>query len=203
MLAFYGTAQSRASRCLWALEEIGVPFTHVPINANAGEAGTPEFLKINPAGKVPALVDGDLKLAESMAINIHLARKYSKELWVKNADDESRVLQWSLWVMTDFEPHVLTIGRQEMLTSPEERRMDRVHEAREELAKTLPALDLQLSRSEWILGGSSFSVADLNVASVLALTLMIPFDISAYSHLTRWTKACFERPAFRRVFTPA
>ena len=77
MIKLYGIRQSRAMRSLWALEELGVPYENVPINF-ATDAKKPEYLKINPNGRIPALVDGDVALFESMAINLYLAKKYDK-----------------------------------------------------------------------------------------------------------------------------
>ena len=60
MIKLYGQLRSRASRSLWALEEIGVPYELVPIDTSKGDNDKPEFLAINPNGRIPALVDGDL-----------------------------------------------------------------------------------------------------------------------------------------------
>ena len=77
-------------RSLWALEELGIPYEHVPTDF-ASDAKKPDFLAINPNGRVPALVDGDVTLFESMAINLYLARKYDKQgLYPRSAADEAR-----------------------------------------------------------------------------------------------------------------
>ena len=75
MIKLYGVPLSRAFRSLWALEEIGVEYENVPVNF-VDDAKKPQYLAINPNGRIPALVDGDLTLFESMAINLYLARKY-------------------------------------------------------------------------------------------------------------------------------
>ena len=73
----YGPAASRAARALWIVHELGIPFEHVAMEMK--DAKGAEYLKINPNGKVPALVDGDFRLFESMAINLYLAAKYNKD----------------------------------------------------------------------------------------------------------------------------
>ena len=75
----YGISASRAFRSIWAIEEVGIEYEHVPTSFR-GDAGQPEYLAINPNGRIPALVDGDLKLFESMAINLYLARQYGGDL---------------------------------------------------------------------------------------------------------------------------
>jgi glutathione S-transferase len=77
MLKLYGGARSRASIVQWYLEELGVPYEFVLLNMmEKGEHLQPEFLAINPMGKVPAIVDGDFKLWESGAILLYLAQKH-------------------------------------------------------------------------------------------------------------------------------
>jgi glutathione S-transferase len=68
---------TRSIRVRWTLQELGVDFEPIRVNLLAGENRRPEFLKINPAGKIPVLVDGDLVLTESVAIVLYLAEKYS------------------------------------------------------------------------------------------------------------------------------
>ena len=81
----YGLAASRAFRSVWAMEEVGVEYEHVPTHFGA-EAKTPEYLAVNPNGRVPALVDGDLVLFESMAINLYLAERYGEGLCPDSAE---------------------------------------------------------------------------------------------------------------------
>jgi len=98
MLTIYGVYRSRASRNIWLATELGLPFKQVPViqlyrlpspEAAKGVLHTksPEFLKINPNGHIPALQDGDVTLFESLAINLYLARKYDKGLWPKKVED--------------------------------------------------------------------------------------------------------------------
>src|SRR5262245_65462598 len=104
MTKLYGVRQSRAMRSLWALEELGVPYEHVPIDF-VTEAKKPEFKAINPNGKIPALVDGEVTLFESLAINLYLAKKYDKAgIQPATLEDEARAIQWSVWATTEIEP---------------------------------------------------------------------------------------------------
>src|ERR1700683_1569626 len=70
---------TRSIRVRWTLQELGVPFEAVTVNLIAGEHRAAEYLKINPAGKIPTLIDGDLVLTESIAIVLYLAEKYPEK----------------------------------------------------------------------------------------------------------------------------
>src|SRR4051812_44316120 len=75
-MRLYEFAPTRSIRVRWALQELGVDFESVSVDLVAGEHRRPEFLKINPAGRVPVLVDDDMVLTESVAIVLYLAEKY-------------------------------------------------------------------------------------------------------------------------------
>ncbi len=77
MLKLYGTRMSSAARSLWALEELGLKYEHLPLNTQ-GDSRKPEYLKVNPNGHVPALEDDGQVFWESMAVNLYLAEKYGK-----------------------------------------------------------------------------------------------------------------------------
>ena len=79
-LKLYGGLRSRAAIVQWYLEELGVPYEYILLDMKAGEHKQPEYLSINPMGKVPAIVDGDFKLWESGAILVYLANKYGETL---------------------------------------------------------------------------------------------------------------------------
>ncbi len=103
-----------------AIEEVGIEYELVKPQSPA-ETKQPEYLKINPNGKIPALVDGDVTLFESMAINLYLARKYDGGLQPKGPEDEARALQWSFWAIIELQPQLLEIMGHK-LTLPEDQR---------------------------------------------------------------------------------
>ena len=76
MLQLYGNPRSRAMRCLWMLEEMGRPYQLIEKSTRTDDLQSAEYLQLNPNGRIPTLVDGDLALWESMAINLYLAQKY-------------------------------------------------------------------------------------------------------------------------------
>jgi len=198
MIKLYGQLRSRASRSLWALEEIGVPYELVPIDTNKGDNAKPEFLAINPNGRIPALVDGDLTLFESMAINLYLARKYGKDLWPANEAGEAHALQWSFWGMTEVEPFLITLLVQQVFTPEDQRRPDRVEEARQALVPRLGVLNNHLSGRPFLLG-SKFTIADLNLSSVFSLAEVVKVELAPYPNIKKWVETCFSRPARQKL----
>ncbi|NJO34726.1 MAG: glutathione S-transferase family protein [Rhodospirillales bacterium] len=118
MLKIYGTPGSRAARTLWICRELGLQYEHIPTHFADGGTKAPEFLAINPAGRVPAIDDDGFRLAESMAINIYLAKKHGGELAPKSLEDEARMLQWTFWAMTEVEKPLLTVLMQRLELPP-------------------------------------------------------------------------------------
>jgi len=198
MITVYGNPTSRAFRTYWMLEELGVPYEGVPKDSRGGETRTPEFMAINPNGHVPTLVDGELVIWESMAINLYLARKHGGPLAPRTLEEEAAALQWSFWVMTEVEGHLLTHGMHTSFLPPAERNAKLAAEARDKLQASLRVLDAPLSRRPW-LAGERFSVADLNVAAVLSWTRLMGIDIAGHPHVERWLQTCLARPAARKL----
>ena len=194
MIKLYGQFLSRAPRCLWAVEEIGVEYEHISVSQMNGETQTPEFLAVNPNGKVPALVDGDLHLFESMAINLYLAQKYGKSLWPADQNGQAEAIQWSIWAMTEIEPPLIAMLEEIMFKEEGERDQDRIANAKEQIDRPLKVLNDALASSEWLVG-EAFSIADLNVSSVLSLAGLVQFSVADYAHVERWSTACWSRPA--------
>jgi glutathione S-transferase len=176
MIKLYGVPGSRAMRSLWMLEELGVPYEHIKINFATGETRKPDYLKINPNGHIPALQDGDVTLWESLAINLYLARKYGKDLWPTTVTDEGHTFKWSIWAMTEAE------------------------EAAQRFETPLKVLDGELAGKDYLLG-NNFTVADLNVSSVLSWAPMAGLDLSRAGNVSAWMTRCTARPAYAKVMS--
>ena len=193
----FGISGSRALRAVWGIEETGIDYEHVPVNFGA-DSKSGDYLAVNPNGRIPALVDGDLTLFESMAINLYLAKRYGGALYPAHAADEARAWQWSVWAISEIEPLQMQIVIQ-MLFTPEEKKNPKVIPgATKGLQRPLKVLDAALAGRNWLMG-DAFSVADLNVASVMHLMKDISFDYSMHAHVQRWADACYARPALARA----
>jgi glutathione S-transferase len=194
-IKIYGPTASRAARALWMVNELGIPFEHIALEMK--DIRAPEFTKINPNAKVPTMIDGDLTLFESMAINLYLAKKYNKDgMWPTSLEDQARAYQWSFWGMTEIEKLLLTILIDMYMTPPDNRRPAAVAEALKALGKPYKVLDGALQGHDYLLG-SSFTVADLNVASVCTWARAIKFDFAPYPNVGPWLDRCLSRPAFK------
>jgi len=197
MIKLYGIPRSRTMRPLWMLEELGLPYENVKVSF-VNDTRKPEFLKINPNGHIPVLQDGDLTLWESMAINLYLARKYDKGLWPKRVEDEGRAFQWSLWTMTELEEPVLTALLHRMFYPADQRDPKKADDAAERFKTPLGVLNGALAGKQYLLG-DAFTVADLNVASVLSWAPLAGLDLGGAPKAQAWFGRCTTRPAFTRL----
>jgi glutathione S-transferase len=193
MITLYGIRASRAFRCLWMLEELGLDYENVPTNF-VGDNKQPDYLALNPNGRIPTLVDGDTVLWESMAINLYLAEKYGGKLWPKSIEDRGRAVQWSFWVMTEIEKALLEYLFHSVILPEDQRDAAVPGAAAKQLEAPLAVLDGTLEGRDHLVS-DQFNVADLNVASVLSWALMAHFDFSAFPNVARWLGACASRPA--------
>ncbi len=195
----YGISNSRALRAIWGIEEVGIDYEHIQVNYGA-DSKSDDYLEVNPNGRIPALVDGDLTLVESMAINLYLTKRYGSILYPSNPQDEAHAWQWSVWAISEIEPLQMQMVIQ-LLFMPQEKRDAKVIErARKGLQRPLKVLNAALANRAFLLG-DVFTVADLNVASVMYLFKSIEVDCSDYLHVTRWLAACYERPALARALS--
>lgn len=197
MIKVYGVPRSRTMRPLWMLEELGLPYENVKVNF-LGESRTPEFLRLNPNGHIPVLQDGDLTLWESLAINLYLARRYDKGLWPKTVEDEGRVFQWSVWAMTELEEPLLTALLNRAFLPEAQRDANKADDAAERFKKPLGVLDGALGGKQYLLG-DTFTVADLNAASVLSWAPLAGLDLGPAPRAQAWLGRCTGRPAFDRA----
>src|SRR5215475_4977513 len=111
-LTFYYSPMTSATRIHWALEELGIPYEKVKLDLKAGAQRKPEFLKLNPNGKVPTIVDDGVPMFESAAILIHLGDKYgvAKKLWpAPGTPDHMRALAWTVWSTVTLGAHIFRI----------------------------------------------------------------------------------------------
>jgi len=192
----YGVSGSRALRSLWGIEEVGIEYTHVPTHFFE-DTKTDEYLGVNPNGRIPALVDGDLTLFESMAINLYLTKTYAPALYPKTPADEAMAIQWSVWAISEIEPLQMKIVVERFFNQDN---MDQgiIDDATQALERPLTVLNDQLANQPYLLG-HEFSVADLNVAGVMLLLRMLQFDLSGFGNITKWTERCYDRDALKKA----
>jgi glutathione S-transferase len=199
VIKLYGVPASRASRCLWMLEELGVPYENVPTSF-AGDAQQPEYLTKNPNGRVPTLEDDDgLLVWESMAINLHLAEKYDKGFRPRSVAERAHIVQWSFWGMTELEPGLIDAFVHRVMFPAAQRDAKIADAGEQKLQRPLRVLDGELAKRRWLVG-DRFTLADLNVASVLVLAGIARIDLAKCGNVQRWLAECMARPAAQKVF---
>jgi glutathione S-transferase len=198
MLQLYGNPKSRAARCLWMLEEVGVPYELIEKSPQPEDLQTEDYLRLNPNARIPTLVDGGVVIWESMAINIYLSQKYEGPMHSGAPEALGLATQWSIWAMLEMEQLLLDLLLHRALL-PEFSR-DPSCAARDELLldRPLGVLNAALKGRESLTSGS-FAVADLNVASILAWGRMARLGLSDHPEVKRWLDGCLTRPAYRRV----
>lgn len=167
MIKLYGFGPTRSIRPLWTLRELGVPFDFVEVNMFKGEHMKPPFLAINPAGKVPALVDGDLVLNESVAIVVYLADKYpEKKLLPVDLHARAKALSWMLFTATELEQPLWRISKNMNLYPEDKRQPSDVAMARADFAPMAAILEKHMTGREFIVG-DHVTVADFVAAYTL------------------------------------
>ena len=188
-LILYCSPRSRTLRVLWMLTELGLSFEHVPYAFDDPALKSPEFLALNPAGAIPALVDDGFAISESLAINLYLARKFGAgRLGVATLEGEATAWRWSLWAQGHLEPWVMG----DALLAPLLAAVGPF--AAPVISAGLATLERALAGRDW-LGGTAFTVADLNVAAVLSPSRSGRLDLSPYLGVTDWLARCYARPA--------
>lgn len=180
MLKLYGGSRSRASIIQWYLEEKGINYEFILLDMAKGEHLQPEFLKLNPIGKVPVIIDGDFVLWESGAILLYLAEKYGQE--IDSLETRSIVNQWILFANS-------TLATGLFIEANRER----------EMPKLLPPLEQILQSQSYFLG-DKFTVVDVAVGSMLAYTqILLKLDLTNYPAICKYIEATSQRPAFAKT----
>lgn len=196
MLRIYGSAKSRAVRVLWMAGELGLTYDHKDWLPRSAETRTPEFLALNPNGRVPVIEDDGFILSESMAINLYLAKKHRSALYPLDPKHEALALQWSLWETDRLDRQIVNYCRHTKDLPEVERKPEIAEAAWKEVVPALDVLETALAKSAW-LAGPAFSVADLNVAAALSRALTL--DLGKWPHVQAWLNRCWERPAAKRA----
>jgi glutathione S-transferase len=196
-LRIYGVARTRAFRALWISEELGLSYEHFPIEIGGGGARSPEFLALNPNGRLPFVVDDGFVLAESLAITLYLAKKHATgTLYPVALEDEAKAWQWSFWAIAEVDRGVNIWSLHAVRLPPNERNASLREEALKVIDAPFKVLDAAVAKQPYLLG-SEFTVADLNVAAVICHA--VAMDLGGVPNLKAWLTRCLDRPAARKA----
>jgi glutathione S-transferase len=194
-LRIYGVARTRAFRALWIAKELGLDYEHIPIDIGDLGARSPDYLAINPNGRLPAIDDGGFGLWESLAITLYLAKKHGR-FYPTTLEGEAKAWQWTLWAVQEVDRGVNIWSLHAVRLPPEDRDPQRRAEALKVLEAPFKVLDGALAGRAYLLG-DDFTVADLNVSAVISRA--IDMDLSATPRIGDWLRRCLERPAAREA----
>lgn len=167
MLKLYGTPPTRALRVIWLLNELGLEFESRPLDLMAGEATQAPVVDLSPAAKVPVLVDGDVVLTESAAIQLYLAEKHPEAgLMPASLEDRGQMYRWMFFLVTEIEQPLWRIARHTFIYPEHKRLPQDVALARKECLAMVGVLERHMEGREFIVGDRP-SVADFNAAYTL------------------------------------
>ena len=196
--------RSSGTRVSWALEELGLPYEYVALDAKKQEHRAPQYLALNPHGKVPALQDGDQTFFESGAILLHLGTKYGveKKLFPPGGGQpRADAISWSVWASTELGPFMLQYLYHGQDTPISFKKEDRSKAAGDyalmNFDRQLDALEARVAKQDYLLG--SFTLVDIASASWLAMGMMFGLKYERHPRVAAWCGRCAERPAFKRA----
>jgi GSH-dependent disulfide-bond oxidoreductase len=191
-----GTGNGR--RAALMLEECGVPYKVHPVDLSKGQSKTPEFLKMNPLGAIPVIVDSEgpggkpLTLSQSGAIALYLSEKTGK-LLPKDPAKKALALQWFMHVMSDEQPTSSAIFYASNLKEKSE---STVTAFENRLLNFFKAADKRLGESEFLAG--ELSIADIALYPVVAARQALIDKAGGFDNLKRWAAALGARPGVAR-----
>ncbi len=191
-MKLYWSPHSRAFAALWLLEETGQPYERVLIEIAKGAQRSPQFLAINPMGKVPVLQDGETKLAEVAAICAYVAERIPEAELAPPLGDPRRAkyLYWLFFAPSCIEPAMLQLA-----TKLE---MNPVAAGWGDAARVFDVVEQALQEGPWLLG-EGFSAADIAVGATLNFAVRAFKMAGSRPAFERYLDRCTARPAFQRA----
>jgi len=199
MIKVYGWPNTRSLRVVWALEEAGAGYEYVPVNLMRGEGRRPSYLSINPGGKVPTLMDGDLVLTESAAICCYVGDMHPASGLTPACGTRERALhdRWCYFVLSELEQPLWTMVKHRFAL-PEKRRVPAILDtAQWEFTVAAKALSARFGNGPFVLG-ETFTVADILIGHTLAWAQA--WNISLEQEpLLEYSERLRQRPALVRA----
>ena len=189
-MKLYWCPRTRSFSALWLMEETGQPYERVLIDLNKNDQKSPDYLKINPMGKVPAIQDGDVSVAESAAICAYVAERYPEAKLAPPVGDPRRAkyLQWLFFGPGCIEPAMVQVS-----TKIE---MNPVAAGWGDAQRVFDVLDDALAKGPWLLG-ETFSAADIIIGSGLNFSVRLFKMIASRPSFEAYIERCLARPAFQ------
>jgi glutathione S-transferase len=198
-LTFYFAPQSTASITTLVLEELAIPCERVKLDIRKGETKKPEFLKINPNGRVPTIVHDGVAIWESAAITVYLGETFGEKakLWPAAGPKRGEAMKWVVWANVTAGEAVYRWARNTMWAPEDQRNAKAAAAASAEIQGLLKILDQALADRPFLVG--EYTLADTHVNSFVDWLRHMKIEMSAFGHLDAWSKRCSDRPACARA----
>jgi glutathione S-transferase len=198
MLKFYGRSSSdNVQKALWMLMETGEAFEHIQLGGRFGGLDDPGYLKLNPHGRVPALLDGDLAVWESNAIVRYLAAKYcSGSLWPEDPAARAVADQWMDWGQTRLYPAANKLFWLTVRTPEAEQDQALIAETHERLLGFYKLLEDRLANRAF-LAGDHLTMADFPSGATLYRFFEMSIERPLLPNIARWYERLKSREAYQ------
>jgi glutathione S-transferase len=197
----YGMPPSRAGRIAWLAIELGVAFEMRSVDIMAGEHKKPEYAAINVLQQVPAFVDADAAIGESLAITLYLARKYEGDVCPSTLGEWAQAYQWTM-IAAGIDPQVAPIMTHRIMLPADRADPTAVTKAMKSISKALAGVERHLAAgNDWLIG-NRFTVADLNLSAATFLLHFTGLSNDIGPHFAKWLERCLERPGAQANLKP-
>jgi len=199
MIKVYGSVYSRASMVMCVLETLNLEYEYIDHLPKGKEIKQDAYLALNPNGKVPTIVDGDLVLWETQAILFYLVEKYGKgELWGNSPEEVADIYRWSLFISNQLEGFALDLFSQYKFVKEENRDAAIIARANSEMDRFMPILENQLEGKEYV-SGNKRTVADIHGATILSWAKLVGYDFKRFPNVDAWIKRQIKSEAQQKV----
>lgn len=198
-LIFYSAPMSTATATAVVLEELGVPHDRKKLDIKAGDTKKPEFLKLNPNGKVPVIVHDGVAIWESSAIAMYLGETFGvdKKLYPPAGPKRGEAMKWISWTNVSLCEAVYRRAYAGEWGDEETRNPKAAEKATKDIAALLTILDGALAGKEFLIG--EFTLADAHLNSFCDWLRYSKIDFAPYANINAWSARCSQRPAYKRV----
>jgi glutathione S-transferase len=188
---------SNVQKVLWVCGELGLPFEREDIGGPFGGNDKPEYLALNPNGRVPTIIDDGYVLWESNSCTRYLAAKHGGDpLSPADLQIRGNAERWMDWQMTTMSPALVPVFWGLVRTPPEKRDMDAIEAARKKLSGLIGFMDAQLSKTTY-LAGDDFTIGDIPLGITAYRWFVMDMEREDYPNLKRWYDSLTTRKAFQ------
>ncbi|HEX8111491.1 MAG TPA: glutathione S-transferase family protein [Kofleriaceae bacterium] len=199
-LTFYYAPMSTASVTELVLDELGVPCDRVKLDLKKGDTKKPEYLAVNPNGKVPCIVHDGTAIWESAALTIYLGETFGVErgLFPTPGPRRGEAMKWIVWTNVTLGDAVARFARNTMDWIPAEQRNAKAGEAgKADIADCLRIVDQALAGKQYLLG--DYTLADTHLTSFCDWLRYMQIDFTPFKNVQAWGERCRARPAYQKL----